>query len=745
MPIGSTRKSLRASLRNYALAGLAAAFLLSFVEWIDLNIKLTPVLEAFSDRLVLTSYFSLNLLVGTIIGLIAGLAAYLLVLSIGRLQRSLARKGEMKLWHSLVAALAAAALAAALLYLQPGVFRFALGAIREAEKIAYARVLLRAEHLFTYLAIAGMVISCFVISAVAHASKSMRSPLRLAWLVLLVFTIAAAYYIDSRVEVLQYEFSLHRAMFVLEMTLAMALVASLYYSLADRLSARTPVHRRWTRAVALALNAAFLSAVAFTFIHFNKDQNLKTQVFSRSTITKQFFKLTQWALDFDRDGYSAVLGGGDADDTRADINPGRDEIAGDGIDNNCIGGDLTEQGLADWLRFQRDLNTAPNPGAKRLNVIFIFVDTVRADHLSAYGYGRNTTPNLSKLAERAFVFENAFTPSPSTYQAVPKFMQSSYWDAHLETWTEVLARNGYNTVLFPGRREATLYRRIKDPRMISSARTNNLKETVDAVTERFSKTSPDQPFCAYVYTFEPHMPYRLRNDFYFGPSLADRYDGEIAYVDHHLGRLFDWLESSGRINDTMVVVMSDHGESLGERGVYKHNAQLYNEQMHVPMIVYVPDTKPRRVADYISTVDLGSTILNTVGVECPKEYAGVSLLPMLRGERLTLPPVFGEHWQRNDSPFLGPEHNVDPEIRKYMIVTQDGFKLIYNRNSFSFELFSLRADPGELHNLYDRMPAKADAMKRLLGRFIDVVSVSRPPDADEQRFLLGSQDDEESK
>lgn len=120
----------------------------------------------------------------------------------------------------------------------------------------------------------------------------------------------------------------------------------------------------------------------------------------------------------------------------------------------------------------------------------------------------------------------------------------------------------------------------------------------------------------------------------------------------------------------------------------------------------------------------------------------MSLLPLMRGEAFTRPPVYGEHWQRNDSPFLGPEHNVDPEIRKYMVIVQDGYKLIYNRNAYSFELFNLREDPGELHNLFDRMPYKAEELQRLLGRFVDVVLVSRPPDADEQRFFRGSQGDD---
>ena len=724
------------SLRNYALAGVTAVAILSLIEWVDLNIKLTPIFESRSERLVLTAYFSLNLLAGATTGVIIGLVARAASWLNARLQRLIIGNGRRTLAQTLLTGLVIAAAAGGLLYFQPGVFRFTLGAIREAEKISLARLLLKAEPLFTYLAITGMLICCWAVWRLARGSMNVF--LRTAWLVLMVGIMSVAYYIDSRIEVLQYEFSLHRAMFLIEVTLAMAFVVS----------ARGffPRQHRSPNRIALFCAAALVCAgTAFTFVHFDSDQNLKTQIFYRSTISKQFFKLTQWALDFDRDGYSAVLGGGDADDRRADINPGQIEIPGDGIDNNCIGGDLSREDAGQWLSEQSGLNTVPNPGAHRFNVLYVFVDTVRADHLSVYGYPRNTTPSLTNLAERASVFENAFTPSPSTYQAVPKFMQSSYWDAHLETWTEVLARAGYDTVLFPGRRAATLYRRIKDPAMISSARTGNFAASVDAVIDRFSKAQPDHPLCAYLYAFEPHMPYKLRREFYFGPAMADLYDGEIAYADSQLGRLFAWLEQSGRMKDTMIVIMSDHGESLGERGVRKHNAQLYNEQMHVPAIIYVPGLAPRRISDYVSTIDLGSTILNIVGVACPKEYAGASLLPLMRGDSFIPPPVYGEHWQRNDSPFWGPEHDVDPEIHKYLVITQDGFKLIYNQNAYSFELFNLRDDPKEQHNLYDRMPEKSAELKRLLGRFIDVVLVSRPPDADEQRYFRGMQDEEEEK
>lgn len=749
--VNKYERSDAGALTNYALAGLAAVALLSLIEWIDLNIQLTPVLDSFSERVVLTSYLSLNLIAGTTIGLMIGLAARAADWLHRQLAGAISKDQRRGTLPRVFAGLLIALLAAALLYFQPGVFKFTLGAIREAEKITAARILLSAERAFVFLAIAVLVICCWIVWAVSRATASMSAMLRAAWIVLLIGIISLAYYVDSRIEVQQYEFSLHRAMFLLELTLAMALVAALGARAsrphdrepADReaMRARRSRFRRGLFALALVLGPC----AVFTFVHFDRNQNLKTQVFYRSTIAKQFFKLTQWALDFDRDGYSSVLGGGDSDDRRAEINPGQIEIPGDGIDNNCIGGEVTKADVEDWLREQSHLNTAPNPEAKRLNVLYVFVDTVRADHLSVYGYPRNTTPSLIKLAERASVFENAFTPSPSTYQAVPKFMQSSFWDAHLETWTEVLARAGYDTVLFPGRRAATLYRRIKDPQMISSARTGNFKDSVDAVIDRFSKIQPGRPLCAYLYAFEPHMPYKLRRDFYFGPAMSDLYDGEIAYADSQLGRLFSWLEQSGRMNDTMIVVMSDHGESLGERGVHKHNAQLYNEQMHVPSIIYLPGAAARRIANYVSTIDLGSTILNAVGVPCPREYAGASLLPLIRGESFTAPPIYGEHWQRNDSPFFGPERNVDPEIHKYMVITQDGYKLIYNQNAYCFELFNLQEDPKEQHNLYDRLPEKSAELKRLLGRFVDVVLSSRPPDADEQRYFRGMQDEEVEK
>ena len=368
----------------------------------------------------------------------------------------------------------------------------------------------------------------------------------------------------------------------------------------------------------------------------------------------------------------------------------------------------------------------------RYNVIYFFIDTVRADHLSAYGYARNTTPNIDRLAARASVFEHAFSPSPRTSEAVPKFMQSSYWDARVESWTQVLARNGYNVMLFPGRRSWERYKNWMP--VVKKAQGKPLAANMDVVMETLSSAPPDKPFCAYVYVPDPHRPYVKYDEFDFGNTVLDIYDSELAYTDSQLGRLFDWMEKTGRFKDTMVVIMSDHGESLGERGLYRHATQLYNEQTRVPMIVYVPDQPPRRINDFVSTIDLGSTILSAAGLHVPVQYMGVNLMPLIRGEAFTRPPVYGEQTSQEVSPFVRLDQQVHPETKKYMVITQDGYKLIYNRDFYNFELFDLNSDPRELRNLYDRCRTKRLSFAACWDSLLNIVTASRPAEADEGRY-----------
>jgi arylsulfatase A-like enzyme len=109
----------------------------------------------------------------------------------------------------------------------------------------------------------------------------------------------------------------------------------------------------------------------------------------------------------------------------------------------------------------------------------------------------------------------------------------------------------------------------------------------------------------------------------------------------------------------------------------------------------------------------------------------------MRGDPFVHPEIYGEQTTQEVSPYVRPDQTVDPEMKKYMIITQDGFKLIYNRDYFNFELYDLKNDPSEVRNLYDRMPERASEMKQRLGRFIDILTVSRPWDADESQYFFG--------
>jgi arylsulfatase A-like enzyme len=723
--------SLLRFLFSYALLGITSFLLLAAVEWLDVNIRLSHLFDSALDRAALSAYFSINLLIGALVGCLVGLCSRISSILFNGARRLIAVAGGPRFLHGTVAYFTVAALGAVVLNQLRPVNLFVLGLIREAEKLSLLRVmLLNHERSSSYLLAMGLLIACSVTWYTAQATaRHMR--LRIPLILGLGLLSLSAYWVDSRISVQLYEYTMHRSLYLLEVAAAMALVGAIHQSRSNGTTFALGNSRGKNR---LALAALVLLAVclAFTFLPLDSNQRLKALVFSRTTQMKQNFRLARWALDFDRDGYSSVLGGGDHEDRQANINPGLPEAVEDGVDNNCIGGDLARSTLDEWKaesESRRPANTGP---PSRYNVVYFFIDTVRADHLSTYGYGRPTTPNLDKLANRSSVFENAFTPSPRTSEAVQKFMQSSYWDAHLEAWTQVLTRNGYNTMLFPGRRSWERYKQWMP--VVRKAQGRPLKENIDVAIETLAQATSDHPFCAYIYIPDPHQPYVRHDDFAYGDSVVDLYDGELSYTDYHVGRFLDWLEQSGRLSDTIVVLMSDHGESLGERSVYLHSTQLYNEQTRVPLIIHIPNQPARRVTDFVTTVDLGSTILDAAGLSYPKEYAGVSLMPLIRGEPFDHPAVYGEQTSQEISPFVRLDQQIHPEGKKYMVVTQDGFKLIFNRDFYTFELFDLKADPGEVRNLYDYLPDKAHSMRRLIGRFVDVVTASRPPDADEGRY-----------
>jgi len=324
---------------------------------------------------------------------------------------------------------------------------------------------------------------------------------------------------------------------------------------------------------------------------------------------------------------------------------------------------------------------ASRPDATRPDVVLISIDTLRADHLSAYGYPRPTTPHLDRLAGEAYLFTRAFSSSTWTLPATATLLTGLLPGQHgvrslhrklppeIDTLAERLERAGYRTAAITdggfvdpkwgfgqgfGRYDATAGEAWapKDVRRIVES------------AERFLAENRFHPYFLFLHTYETHKPYRnpegfadpfldpdYRGRFRRGANFSSRepgeltgadverivalYDGEVRRADHHLGAFLDRLRSGGRWRQTAVVVTSDHGEEFLDHGGLDHGfAQVFDPNVRVPLIVKPPGdpVDGRRVDARVTGVEVVPTILELAGVEAPRALPGRSLLGVASGD-----------------------------------------------------------------------------------------------------------------
>ncbi len=315
------------------------------------------------------------------------------------------------------------------------------------------------------------------------------------------------------------------------------------------------------------------------------------------------------------------------------------------------------------------------------NVLLITVDTLRADHLSCYGYHRRTSPNIDKLASEGTRFEKAYTPIPLTGPAHFSLLTSRYPQEHgaringlshrkktkLLFLPQVLRKHGYRNGAFVSAWPLTSrlthidqYFDHYDEDMPRGYQVFNSMRWAEDVTPRaqsWLRSNADGPFFLWVHYFDPHEPYNLRKGFteleqlaepgYPGLDIEDeavrerllRYDSEIAYADHHIGKLLASLDDLELRDSTLVVLASDHGESLGERDYVGHGRFLYEPIVHVPLIFRLPGavSAGKVVAETVSLIDLSPTIIDMVtkrDQELPIELGGNNLAAALNGGKI---------------------------------------------------------------------------------------------------------------
>jgi arylsulfatase A-like enzyme len=364
-----------------------------------------------------------------------------------------------------------------------------------------------------------------------------------------------------------------------------------------------------------------------------------------------------------------------------------------------------ERGLA-WLE-EHELSlfaAGARPEAEPIrNVLLISVDTLRADHLGWHGYARDTTPALSRLARRSVVFEQAMSTSSWTLPAHGSLLTGRYPSGHgaqddgsrlaagVPTVAGAFDAAGFHTLAvvshvyvaspFGFDRGFDVF----DDALIRGGTTNPRGDAaVDRLLERLDERAPDAPFFAFLHLYDPHWDYaapepwarRFVDGAYAGPidgsyeamipflgadgqeagdamapadlaALVGYYDGEIGWVDEQLARLVAELEVRGIAGSTLLVLTSDHGEEFREHGRLGHGRTLYEEQLHVPLLLHHASLPPERRREPVSLIDVGPTLFDLAGVPPPAGLPGRSLRDLVPAERVLFAESirFGLEWR----------------------------------------------------------------------------------------------------
>ncbi|MCA9529497.1 MAG: sulfatase-like hydrolase/transferase, partial [Myxococcales bacterium] len=442
-------------------------------------------------------------------------------------------------------------------------------------------------------------------------------------------------------------------------------------------------------------------------------------------------------LDFDGDGYSALFGGGDCDDFDAKIGPGAYDIPGDGIDQNCDGHDATAGDPADDGRIVR----APLVPPHRYNVVLIFVDTLRPDHLGAYGYDRPTSPNIDRFMASATRFAKAWSQAPNTPRSLPAVFTGRYpsriaWEKRFANFADVTPSDQLLFQIFhaAGWRTAVvsenfyfdlvpnLHAGVEDWDNAGAAK---LRESMDAspapdITRRTLARLHDlaatgEPFAMMVHYFAPHARYVPHTETAsFGTRPIDLYDGEIAFVDHYLAPVFAALDAPALRDDTIVVFFADHGEAFGEHGLNVHGRTVFEEEVRVPLAIRVPGVAPSVVERHAALIDILPTLAEWTGLSAPRAQ-GRSLVPLMIG-RGPWPPrlIFMESLPYPMHPFW-----MDGAVDRA------GYKLIRDQTQNITLAFDLNRDPHEQHDLIGQGPVP-EALAEGLRGFIDATPSFAP-------------------
>ena len=589
-------------------------------------------------------------------------------------------------------------------------------------------------------ALAGVVVALGVgaVFVLALVRRALRPVAALLGRVASVLTVLAVW-LGAGIGAVVVVFVVSRRLFEVLDVVAMvwAPAACVAYLLVAMLVRRAVRGTRAGRVRAFAGLMVALSACALVLVGatYGGSHRARAVVEGRAVLGQRLLRFYLDATDRDGDGYAFAFGGGDCNDRNARVHPGAFDRPGDGVDQDCWGGDGSPLDLA-------ALGTGAYGNARsvpmRPNVLLITVDALRPDHLGAFGYRRATSPNLDAFAQTAVRFEDVLAQSSRSLRSIPAFMtgfapsQIQFGDEYLyaavlpenQTLAETLAGAGYATAVTMGTdyfdRTGGFFQGFTDSNQVPIYKPPRTRPVDDAIPQMRRLAAGSQPWFQWVHLFNVHEEYLWdRVPSRFGPTPMDAYDTEIRFADTEVQRLLVELRRLGLDQKTIVVIGSDHGEAFGEHNNRGHSFTLYDEELRATLMIRAPGIPASVVREPVPLMDLMPTILNLAHVPVTRPMPARSLVPRMMGlpastiER----PIYSE---------LMPDGLYPFDVKS---VRRGRYKLLWWVREGRTELYDVVADPHEQADLSDDDPHTRDELLGLLRAW--VAETNRPSNRDE--------------